>query len=85
MFGYTRSMTLRAKKGEDLMTTDPVSIDEALTLREALAFLIDKGISGAPVIDDAGRPVGTMGNQAGHDSRRPPAPPTRVGTPRSTP
>ena len=54
------SMTLRSKKAEDLMTANPLSIDETLTVREALAFLIDKAISGAPVIDAAGRPVGVL-------------------------
>ena len=60
MSASSRSMTLRAKKAEDLMTANPVSIDETLTVREALTFLIDKGISGAPVINAAGWPVGVL-------------------------
>jgi CBS-domain-containing membrane protein len=56
----SRSMTLRAKKAEDLMTANPVSINQTLTVREALAFLIERSISGAPVIDAAGLPVGVL-------------------------
>jgi len=42
------------------MTPNPLSIRESATVREAVAFLIDRGISGAPVIDEAGRPVGVL-------------------------
>ena len=42
------------------MTANPLSVEETLTAREARAFFIDKGISAAPVIDDAGRPVGVL-------------------------
>ncbi len=44
----------------DLMTPNPVSIHEGATLREAAAMLTDREISAAPVIDDAGRPVGVL-------------------------
>jgi CBS domain-containing protein len=53
-------LTLRAETAADLMTTEVLSIRDEATVREAVAFLIDKGISGAPVIDDAGRPVGVL-------------------------
>src|SRR5262249_40537955 len=33
---------------------------EVATFKEALALLTDKGISAAPVIDNAGRPVGVL-------------------------
>jgi predicted transcriptional regulator len=42
------------------MTANPVSLRDAATIREAIAFLIDKNIGGAPVIDEAGRPVGVL-------------------------
>lgn len=44
----------------DLMTPNPVSIEASAPLAEVLAFLIDTGYSAAPVIDDAGRPVGVV-------------------------
>ena len=44
----------------ELMTTEVVSIAEAAPLREALAMLIDRGFSGAPVVNDAGRPIGVI-------------------------
>jgi CBS domain-containing protein len=37
-----------------------VSIREAATVREAVELLTRRGISGAPVIDHAGRPVGVL-------------------------
>lgn len=53
-------LTLKARRAAELMTPNPVSVRENATLREALALLIDKGISAAPVIDAAGRPVGVL-------------------------
>ena len=55
-----RVLTLTAETAEDLMTANPVSLQDSATVREAIAFLIDKGIGGAPVIDEAGRPVGVL-------------------------
>jgi len=51
---------LRAETAADLMTPNPVSIREDASLREAIALLIDRGYSAAPVIDQAGRPVGVL-------------------------
>ena len=42
------------------MTKNPVSIRDDATIQSAAAFLIEKEISGAPVIDDAGRAVGVL-------------------------
>jgi CBS domain-containing protein len=42
------------------MTPNPVSIGQLTTVRDAAAFLTSKGISAAPVIDGAGRPVGVV-------------------------
>jgi CBS domain-containing protein len=53
-------MFLDAAKARDLMWPNPVSIDESATIREGVAFLVDKGFSAAPVIDRAGRPVGVL-------------------------
>src|SRR5437867_2240829 len=53
-------MILEAAKAKDLMRSHPVSVEEAATIREAIAFLVDKGFSAAPVIDSAGRPVGVL-------------------------
>src|SRR5262249_49001743 len=56
----TQRMILEATTAKDLMWPDPVSIDESATIREGVAFLVDKGFSAAPVIDRAGRPVGVL-------------------------
>jgi CBS domain-containing protein len=42
------------------MTPNPVSIRQGATVPEAAAFLAVRGISAAPVIDEAGRPVGVV-------------------------
>jgi CBS domain-containing protein len=42
------------------MTPNPQSIRADALLEEAIAFLVDTGYSAAPVIDDAGRPVGVL-------------------------
>jgi len=54
------NLTLRALTAYDLMSPNPLSLRDSITVREAIAFLIDRGISGAPVIDEAGRPIGVL-------------------------
>ena len=55
-----RPLTLNAATAADLMTPNPLSIRQNATVKEAAAFLSDRGISAAPVIDDAGRAVGVL-------------------------
>jgi len=42
------------------MTPNPLSVRDIASVREAVALLTDKGFSAAPVIDEAGRPVGVV-------------------------
>jgi len=44
----------------DFMTANPVSIGEDATVQELVALLTERNISGAPVINEAGRPVGVV-------------------------
>ena len=44
----------------DLMTRDPVSIRSDATIRETINLLVGKGMTAAPVINEAGRPVGVL-------------------------
>lgn len=53
-------VVLNVRTAGELMTDNPLSIRDDATLHEAIAFLVDRGISGAPVIDEAGRPVGVL-------------------------
>src|SRR5262249_57956262 len=53
-------LTLAADTAADLMTPTPVSIRDVAAVQEAVRLLTDKGISAAPVIDEAGRPVGVL-------------------------
>ena len=55
-----RRTILWAVTASDLMTANPVSISAEAPVREALALFADKGFSAAPVIDEAGRPVGVI-------------------------
>lgn len=53
-------LALHAETAADLMSENPVSLRRDATVAEALALLLDRDISAAPVIDDAGRPLGVV-------------------------
>lgn len=53
-------MRLKANRARDLMTSNPISIAADSTIHEAVATLLDREITAAPVIDDAGRPIGVI-------------------------
>lgn len=53
-------LLLKARTAADLMTPNPVSLREEATAREAARFLTDRGFSAAPVINEAGEPVGVL-------------------------
>jgi CBS domain-containing protein len=47
-------------QAKDLMKPNPVSIRRDAGIREALELLTDRGFGAAPVIDEAGRPIGVV-------------------------
>ena len=53
-------LRLHAVMADDVMTANPVSIREELTVHDAVVFLTERRISAAPVINEAGRPVGVV-------------------------
>jgi len=53
-------MTLRAAVAEEIMSPNPWSIRDSASVHEAVVFLTDRRISAAPVINDAGWPVGVV-------------------------
>jgi CBS domain-containing protein len=53
-------LILRVRTAAEMMTPNPVSIRQNATVTEAATFLTSRGISAAPVIDEAGRPVGVV-------------------------
>jgi CBS domain-containing protein len=57
---YAAQPPLEAQRARDLMSINPVSLPRDATVREAVALLADRGFSAAPVIDEAGRPVGVV-------------------------
>jgi CBS domain-containing protein len=56
----SRRIYLNAETAEDLMTAEPVTIPEDATLKEAVALLIDRRISAAPVVDAHRRAIGVV-------------------------
>jgi CBS domain-containing protein len=53
-------LTLTAATAAELMSPNPVSLRADATVREAIALFTDRGFGAAPVIDDAGRPIGVL-------------------------
>lgn len=51
---------LAAQSAEDLMVSNPVSIQEEITVHEAAGVLTDRGINAVPVINEAGRAIGVL-------------------------
>jgi CBS domain-containing protein len=51
---------LHAETAEDLMVANPISIRAEAGIPEAMALFTEKGITAAPVIDEAGRPIGVV-------------------------
>src|SRR5262245_2225289 len=54
------TLRLHAVMADDVMTPNPVSIADDATVHEAVVFLTERRISAAPVINEAGRPVGVV-------------------------
>jgi CBS domain-containing protein len=53
-------LVLAAQTAEEMMSPNPVSIHAGASVQEAVALMTDRGFSAAPVIDDAGHPVGVI-------------------------
>ncbi len=53
-------LSLCAETAADLMQANPVSIRDDASIVEAIALLSDKRFGAAPVIDEAGHPVGVV-------------------------
>ena len=49
-----------AMRVADLMTRSPQSIRADATIRESINFLAEKDVTAAPVINEAGRPIGVL-------------------------
>ena len=53
-------MDVKKSTARDIMTTDVVSVHSGTSLRELERVFLEKGISGAPVVDEEGRLVGVI-------------------------
>jgi CBS domain-containing protein len=56
----TGRLILDAATAAEIMMPNPISIEADALVKEAAGFLADKGFSAAPVIDEAGRPIGVL-------------------------
>jgi CBS domain-containing protein len=54
------ALVLAARTAEELMVPNPISLRDDATVPEAVALMTDRGFSAAPVIDEAGHPVGVL-------------------------
>jgi CBS domain-containing protein len=53
-------LMLRAFTAADLMAANPISLRAEAAVAEAIVLFTEKGIAAAPVIDEAGRPIGVV-------------------------
>jgi len=53
-------LTLAARTAEDLMVPNPISLRAEAGVAEAMRLFTEKGITAAPVIDEAGHPIGVI-------------------------
>ncbi len=53
-------LVLAAATAADLMTPNPVSVQGNASIGHATKFLINNAFSAAPVIDEAGKPIGVL-------------------------
>lgn len=53
-------LKLQAETAADLMAANPISIRAEAGVPEAILLFTEKGIHAAPVIDEAGRPIGVI-------------------------
>ena len=53
-------LTLGPATAAEMMSPNPISINAEAMIDEATAMLTDRGFGAAPVIDEAGRPVGVI-------------------------
>ncbi|MBI2808235.1 MAG: CBS domain-containing protein [Planctomycetes bacterium] len=53
-------LTLAALQASDLMVPNPISLRAEAGVNEAMALFTEKAITAAPVIDEAGRPIGVV-------------------------
>src|SRR5580704_14420071 len=51
---------LQARTAADLMVRNPISLRAKAGAAEASTLFTEKGITAAPVIDEAGRPIGVV-------------------------
>lgn len=54
------ALVLDAQTASDLMVPNPISVRAEASVTEAMMLFTEKGITAAPVIDEAGHPIGVL-------------------------
>jgi CBS domain-containing protein len=57
---HAEPLTLTAHTAAELMASDPVSLCANATIADAVYLFNQKGITAAPIIDEAGHPIGVL-------------------------
>jgi CBS domain-containing protein len=53
-------LTLTLETAKELMTPEPITVRAGATIKEAIALMVDCGVSSLPVVDDNSSPVGVL-------------------------
>ena len=53
-------LVLNLQTAAGLMTPEPITVRASAAVKEAIAVMVDRGVSALPVVDDEGRPVGVL-------------------------
>ncbi|MCL4499619.1 MAG: CBS domain-containing protein [Chloroflexi bacterium] len=53
-------MAIEEVKARDIMTANPVVVKKEMSVKEAAQLFTEKGIGGAPVVDDDGKLIGMV-------------------------
>ena len=76
VYAVEMPLILHVQTAADLMAPNPISIRAEAEAAEAVALFAEKRIDAAPVIDEAGRPIGVVSrsdlliHQCEHDKKR---------------
>jgi len=55
-----KPLILRARTAAELMVPNPISLRAEAGIQQAMMLFTEKGITAAPVIDEAGHPIGVL-------------------------
>ncbi len=57
---FVPQLTLQASTAADLMSDNLISLEKGASVQDAIALMVDRGYTAAPVIDQSGKPLGVI-------------------------